>query len=101
MLDIDGEWLMQVGEVSEACATTLCRQALIKTGADVAIGITGYAGPTGGSELEPLGSIWIAYGDKNKIYTRRLQLARDRNLNIKQAAYIALNSMRLFLIQER
>ncbi len=60
LLGVNSDVLETFGAVSIATAWAMAQQALIKTGADVAVAITGIAGPGGGSEKKPVGTVVFA-----------------------------------------
>ena len=69
-------------------------------GTDVAVATSGIAGPDGGSVEKPVGTVWIAVGDRERTITRKLQLGKDRMRNIQYTGYYALNLLRLFLMEK-
>jgi len=85
--------------VSQQCSVQLAQAALAKSGCDIALGITGYMGPTGGTADEPLGTVWIAVANREgKLLTERIGLPpRSRALLQWGAASFALNAVRKFL----
>jgi len=60
LLGVSSDVLETFGAVSVATAWAMAQQALVKTGADVAVAITGIAGPGGGSEKKPVGTVVFA-----------------------------------------
>jgi len=70
--------------------------SLLKT--DIAIATSGIAGPDGGTPEKPVGTAWIAVGDRERTVTKKLQLGKDRMRNIQYTGYFALNLLRLFLL---
>ena len=60
LLGVNSDVLETFGAVSIATAWAMAQQALAKTGADVAVAITGIAGPGGGSEKKPVGTVVFA-----------------------------------------
>ncbi|MFM2100040.1 MAG: hypothetical protein RLZZ366_1579 [Pseudomonadota bacterium] len=60
VLGVDSNLLETFGAVSIACAWSMARGALEKSGVDVAVSITGIAGPDGGSEIKPVGTVVFA-----------------------------------------
>ena len=65
--------------------------------ADVGIGITGIAGPNGGSKIKPVGLVWIGFGTKNKIITKKF-LFNGNRLDIRLKATLeSLKELNNFL----
>lgn len=64
LLDIPEPMLTQYGAVSAAVAQAMAQGVLAKTNADIAISVTGIAGPDGGSADKPVGLVYIGYGLK-------------------------------------
>jgi nicotinamide-nucleotide amidase len=100
ILGVHADTLEKHGAVSEPTVTEMVRGALLTTGSDVAISISGIAGPGGGSEEKPVGTIWMAVGNKNKVVTKTIKLSKDRIKNIQSAAIHALDLARLFILEE-
>ncbi|MBN2972055.1 CinA family protein [Roseomonas aeriglobus] len=64
LLKVSGDVLETFGAVSVATAWQMAQGALSKTGADVAVAITGVAGPGGGSETKPVGTVVFARAER-------------------------------------
>lgn len=60
MLGVSHDMIQQQGAVSEAVASAMAQGALARSGADIAIAVTGIAGPGGGSDIKPVGLVWFA-----------------------------------------
>jgi nicotinamide-nucleotide amidase len=80
LLDVPEETLARVGAVSEETAVAMARGARKRLGADLAIATTGVAGPDGGSDEKPVGTVWIAlaHGEEG-METRRLTFPGERS----------------------
>lgn len=92
------EELAAFGAVSEPVVRQMVKGVLQTFHADIAISASGVAGPTGGSPDKPVGMIWIAVGNQTDIRTRELRLGKDRQKNIETTAVLALNELRLWLL---
>lgn len=96
-LNVSRITLMEKGAVSEATVSQMVAGLIEKLSVDVAVAVSGIAGPTGGTKEKPVGTIWIAVGNKNQTVTRMLQLTKNRDLNIQYTVAIALDQLRLFM----
>jgi nicotinamide-nucleotide amidase len=94
LLDVKGETILTQGAVSEETVTEMAVNVRKKFNTDIGVATSGVAGPHGGSEEKPVGTVWIAYADDQKVVTRRLQLSKDRIINITMGAVATLNLIR-------
>jgi nicotinamide-nucleotide amidase len=102
MLDVSPGELAAEGAVSEVVATAMARAARLRTGADIGVGITGIAGPTGGSPEKPVGTVWIAIDHPGPDFPTATQVRRtvflgDREEIRYRAAQSALDMIRRVL----
>ena len=100
-LKVSPQTLETYGAVSEQTVAEMARGAATLFEADVAIAISGIAGPGGGSPDKPVGTIWLAVGNSEKVLTRRIYAGKDRLKNIEYSSVHALNFVRQFLLQEQ
>lgn len=85
MLGVPDELIAQLGAVSEAVAGCMAVEAREKSGADLAVAVTGIAGPEGGSLLKPVGTVWfgLATASGVTIYHKIFSGGRDE---VRQAS---------------
>ena len=95
-LGVKVETLKAHGAVSEQTVQEMVAGALDLLGTDIAVATSGIAGPTGGTPEKPVGTIWLAVGNKERIVTQKLSLGKNRMRNIQYTAKRALNAVRLF-----
>lgn len=94
-LGVDPHTLASFGAVSQETIIEMATHVRTKFGTDIGVATSGIAGPTGGTPEKPVGTVWIAYADKDRTISRKLQLSKDRILNIKVASVALLNLIRL------
>lgn len=87
------------GAVSEETVIAMVNGALERYNSDISVAISGIAGPTGGTEAKPVGTIWIALGSQNNVKTYKLQLGKDRLKNIEYTGNFCLNKLRCFVLE--
>lgn len=90
LLGVSPEILETYGAVSEACVISMVKGSCEKFNSDFAIATSGIAGPGGGTSEKPVGTVWIAYGSKDNIETKKFQFTRDRIRNIEASSTYAL-----------
>ena len=84
MLGVPEALIEDYGAVSEVVASAMASGALQHSAADLAIAVTGVAGPDGGSEEKPVGTVWIALAAKEQVIAKKYQFPGDRDA-IRQA----------------
>ncbi|MFY0608332.1 MAG: competence/damage-inducible protein A [Cyclobacteriaceae bacterium] len=94
-LDVNREQMETEGAVSENVVLQMAKSVREKLGADVGLSVSGIAGPGGGTEDKPVGTVWIGYSDKHKTIAKKFNFTKNRDLNIKFSALNALNMFRL------
>jgi nicotinamide-nucleotide amidase len=99
LLNVSKTMLDTEGAVSERCVREMVTGTLDALNVDVAIAISGIAGPLGGTPEKPVGTVWVAVGNREKTITYKISLDRGRLKNIEYAANTALNLLRKFLLQ--
>ncbi|MCD8072808.1 MAG: competence/damage-inducible protein A [Alistipes sp.] len=100
VLGVYPEIIDRYGVVSEQTAKAMADGVKRITGADYAISTTGYAGPDGGCDGEPVGTVWIGIAYPGGSYARKLRFGKLRGPNIERASASALNLLRLYLAGE-
>ena len=78
------------GAVSEQVAKAMAEGARINSGSNVAISITGVAGPTGGSKEKPVGTVCFGWATENQTFTKTMRFDGDRQMVRQQATEFAL-----------
>jgi len=94
-LGVKPEVLEKNGAVSEPTIIEMANIVRAKFNSDIGVATSGIAGPGGATPDKPVGLIWIAYSDKHQTVTRKLQLSKDRMINIRMASVAVLNLIRL------
>lgn len=94
MLRVSQATLIQHGAVSEATVREMVEGALANSAAQVALAVSGIAGPDGGTPDKPVGTVWFSWGIKNGVtFAQRHQLGGNRAEVRAQAVQIALRGV--------
>jgi len=100
VLGVSEETLQKKGAVSEETVREMVKGGIKTLGVDYVLATSGIMGPGGGSEEKPVGTVWIAAGNKERTETLQLHLRFDRQRNIEMTAGNALNFLRKFILSE-
>ena len=96
MLDVPSQLFEQYGAVSEAVVIAMAKGALKKSNADLAIAVSGIAGPNGGNKEKPVGTVWLAWGSAENIKTQCLLLPYKRQKFQQTVAEIGIDLLRRY-----
>ncbi|MFT4613793.1 MAG: nicotinamide-nucleotide amidase [Bacteroidia bacterium] len=98
VLGVKSATLAQHGAVSEAVVKEMAEGAMARANADYAIAVSGIAGPGGGSEEKPVGTVWLAWGQSGALQTRCLCWPVERKLFQSMVAAAGLDMIRRLLL---
>ncbi len=99
LLGVPPEMIEEFGAVSNQVAETMAKGLIIKYGVDYGVAITGIAGPDGGTEEKPVGTVFIAVASKEMVHSRLFNFGRDREMNRGRSVYAALEMLRRTILE--
>jgi nicotinamide-nucleotide amidase len=88
------------GAVSDSCVMAMAAGARKHLGTTYALATSGIAGPDGGTEEKPVGTIWIALAHPNGVIARKLTQGGTRIQNIHLSSLTAINLLRRYLLND-
>lgn len=93
-LNVPKEVLEKHGAVSQPVVEQMATAIRQKYKTDYSIAASGIAGPSGGTEEKPVGTVWIAIATPEKVISEKFLFGNDRERNIQKTANAALNMLR-------
>lgn len=93
LVGVDRATLNEFGAVSQQVVEQMALGALKAAKAKVAVSISGVAGPDGGSDLKPVGTVWFGFAVGEHVYTQVQQFDGDRHRVREQAIVYALSTV--------
>ncbi len=99
LLGVHEKTLENYGAVSEETVVEMLDGLLERMNTDYGIAVSGIMGPEGGTPEKPVGTVWMAAGDKKNYRTQKINLRFTRERNIEVTATIALNFLRKFIME--
>lgn len=99
-LGVGADLLREHSAVSAQVAEAMAGGARARSGADYAVSLTGYAGPDGGTEEDPVGTVYLGLAGPNGVESKRVKFPGDRELVRSRSAQAALDWLRRALLQQ-
>ena len=94
VLGVDASIIEEHTEVSHACAKAMAERAKTLFGTDYALSATGYAGPGGGTEKDPTGTVYIGIATPNGVRSERICVENATRTQVRNAvAHYALQML--------
>lgn len=100
LLGVPDKIIEEYGAVSQEVAELMAVGARENLGTDYAVATTGIAGPDGGSDEKPVGTVWIAVAGANGVSSKKYVFKHNRERNIIRSTHTALNMLRIFIQTE-
>ena len=97
-LGVQVNTLQEFGAVSKQTATEMAHGARDFFGSDLAIAVTGIAGPGGGTAEKPVGLVYITLVHNDTVWAKKFKFFTDRKLNNRLSSQVALNMVRIHLL---
>ncbi len=94
MLGVPDGLIEEVGAVSEAVAGCMAIEARVKAGVDLAVAVTGIAGPDGGTALKPVGTVWFGLAKADGVTTYHKVFSGSRDDVRRASVAFALDLLR-------
>jgi nicotinamide-nucleotide amidase len=98
-LGVHENTLNTFGAVSEQTVIEMLNGLLAGLNTDYGLAVSGIMGPDGGTEDKPVGTVWMAAGNKTEFKTQKINLRFNRKRNIEVTGMIALNFIRKFIVE--
>ncbi len=99
LLKVDNTIFEKYGAVSKECVMAMAKETLNTLKADVAIAVSGIAGPGGGTDEKPVGTTWIAVAYGDRIIPKQFIFGDNRQRNIQMTAMTAMNMLRKLILK--
>jgi nicotinamide-nucleotide amidase len=100
LLGVKDTTLEKYGAVSEQTVIEMAEGARKLFSTDFAVSTSGIAGPDGGTQEKPVGTLWIAVASENGVITEKRSFGNDRIINIRRFSLVSLNLLRKQIISQ-
>ncbi len=99
LANVDENVLIDFGAVSEEVVIQMAKNGREKLGVDYCISTSGIAGPDGGSDEKPVGTVWIGISSRKESFAVKYQFGNNRERNIQMTVLSALNLLRCAILE--
>lgn len=99
LANVDSKTIEEFGAVSQEVVEQMAVRGREVLGTDWSIAVSGVAGPTGGTEEKPVGTVWISVASEKSVISQRFLFGDNRERNIQMTVLTALNLLRCNLLE--
>lgn len=99
LLDVNREDIETHGAVSKEVGLQMAKGAAKNLHTDIGISTTGIAGPGGGTEERPVGTVWIGFWSADQHFALRAHFTNDRLINKERSSAVALETVRRCILE--
>lgn len=99
LLGVSTEILNTVGAISKETVEVMAANVITTMKTDYSVAVSGIMGPGGATDTKPVGLVWIAVANKEKVISQQFNFRFDRSRNIQLTAVNALNMLRKLIIE--
>ncbi|MDE5423597.1 competence/damage-inducible protein A [Ancylomarina sp. DW003] len=99
VLGVSANSLEEFGAVSQDVVEQMASGVIKAIGTDYGIATSGIAGPDGGTEEKPVGTVWIAVASKDKVISEKFTFSKERGRNIRMASMAGFNMLRKLMLE--
>jgi nicotinamide-nucleotide amidase len=99
VLGVNSNSLEEFGAVSQEVVEQMASGVIKAIGTDYGIATSGIAGPDGGTEEKPVGTVWIAVASKDKVISEKFVFSKERGRNIRMASLAGFNMLRKLMLE--
>jgi len=100
VLGVNSNSIEDFGAVSQQVVEQMAVGSCKAIGSDYAIATSGIAGPDGGTEEKPVGTVWIAVASADKVISEKFVFSKERGRNIRMASMTGFNMLRKLMLNE-
>jgi len=98
VLNVPMDLFTTVGAVSQEVVEIMASEARKKLDTDFCLSVSGIAGPNGGTNEKPIGTVWVGLATKNKVIARKYLFGNNRERNVQLSVLYGLNMLRCELL---
>ncbi|MEX1001972.1 MAG: CinA family nicotinamide mononucleotide deamidase-related protein [Crocinitomicaceae bacterium] len=98
LVGVSSDDLWKYGAVSREVVEQMARGGIEKLDVDYCIATTGIAGPEGGTDEKPVGTVWIGIATREKVYAKCFHFKQNRDRNIESTVVYGLNYLRRVML---
>ncbi len=99
LVNVRQETLDQFGAVSKEVVEEMAVNGRTILATDFCVSVSGIAGPDGGSEEKPVGTVWIGVASEGRVLSKKFRFGNNRERNIRRSVLSALNLLRCELLE--